>query len=108
MGKYKWAKEFAPNEPVRACQVLETHRVSLRANYSAPDGGGRITVSRGEGGGQRLTVGWDHSLETGENYARAFNEFITRMNWGGSWVIGSGARGYVAVCVDPQWGADNV
>ena len=108
MSKYKWAREFAPNEPVRACQVLETHRVSLRANYSAPSGGGRITVSRGEGGGQRLTVGWDHSLNTGENYARAFNEFITRMNWGGSWVIGSGARGYVAVCVDPQWGADNV
>jgi hypothetical protein len=108
MSRYKWAKEFAPSESVRACQVLQTHRVSLRANYSAPNGGGRITVSRGEGGGQRLTVGWDHSLDIGENYARAFSEFINRMNWGGSWVIGNGARGYVAVCVDPQWGAANV
>lgn len=106
MTKYKWAKEFAPGEPARACQVIESGRVSLRANYSAPDGGGRITVSRGEGGGQRLTVSWDHELSTPANYARAFNEFITLMNWGGQWSIGSGERGYVAVCVDPNWAGE--
>ena len=106
MAKYKWGKEFAPSEPIRANRVIETHRVSLRANYSAPDGGGRITVSRAGGGGQRLTVGWDHSLDTGKNYAAAFNEFISRMNWGGSWVIGCTKTGYVAVCVDPQWAGE--
>lgn len=91
------------NEPVLIARVHQTHRVSLRANYSAPDGGGRITVSRGEGGGRRLTVNWDHSLEVGENYALAFNQFIRLMNWGGSWVIGSTNRGYVAVCDDPAY-----
>jgi hypothetical protein len=93
-----------PNEPALVARVRQTHRVSLRANYSAPDGGGRITVSRAEGGGQRLTVNWNHSLDVGENYALAFNEFIRRMNWGGSWVIGSTNRGYVAVCDDPAYG----
>ena len=104
MANYKWASEFAPSEPIRGNRVIESGRVSLRANYSAPDGGGRITVSRGEGGGQRLTVGWDHSLNTGENYARAFNLFLDRMNWGGLWAIGSAARGYVAVCVNSEYG----
>ena len=106
MSKYKWAKEFAPSEPIRANRVIESGRVSLRANYSAPDGGGRITVSRGEGGGQRLTVNWDHELSTPANYALAFSLFLDRMNWGGQWVIGSGARGYVAVCIDPELGWD--
>jgi hypothetical protein len=103
MGKHKWAKELSPNEPSRVCQIRQTYRVSLRANYSAPDGGGRITVSRGAGGGHRLSVRWDHSLEIGENYARAFDKFINLMNWGGSWVIGETKGGYVAVCDDPQW-----
>ena len=106
MTKYKWGTEFAPGEPIKVCRVLETHRVSLRANYSAPNGGGRITVSRTEGGGQRLTVGWDHGIDTGKNYAAAFNEFIRRMNWGGSWVIGSTKTGYVAVCDNPEWAGE--
>jgi len=104
VAKEEWQNiKEGSNEPVLIARVRQTHRVSLRANYSAPDGGGRITVSRGEGGGRRLTVNWDHSLEVAENYALAFNEFISRMNWGGSWVIGSTKSGYVAVCDDPSY-----
>jgi hypothetical protein len=95
-------------EPVRVCQVRQTHRVSLRGNYSAPNGRGRITVSRADGGRDpmRLVVSWNHALDVADNYAQAFNQYLARQNWGGSWVIGSTTHGYVAVCDDPQWGRD--
>ena len=92
-------------ERIKVCEIRQTYRVSLRANYSAPDGGGRITVSRADGGRDpmRLVVSWDHSLNIGENYAQAFGQYVDRQNWGGSWVIGSTTHGYVAVCDDPNW-----
>ncbi len=93
-------------EPIKVCQIRQTYRVSLRANYSAPDGGGRITVSRADGGRDpmRLTVRYNDALDVADNYAAAFNQYLGRQNWGGSWVIGSTSGGYVAVCDDPQWG----
>lgn len=97
-------------EPVRACDVKLTHRVSLVARFLPVTNhrGSRITVCRADGGRDpmRLIVGWDHSLNIDENYAQAFRQYLARQNWGGSWVIGSTTNGYVAVCDDPQWGRD--
>jgi hypothetical protein len=52
----------------------------------------------------RLTVRYNDALDVADNYAAAFNQYLGRQNWGGSWVIGSTSGGYVAVCDDPQWG----
>jgi len=97
-------------EPVRACDVKLTHRVSLVARFLPVTNyrGSRIVVSRADGGRDpmRLVVSWDHSLNIDENYAQAFRQYLARQNWGGSWVIGSTTNGYVAVCDDPQWGRD--
>ena len=82
-------------EKIQACQIRQTYRVSLRAKYSAPDGG-RDSM--------RLTVRYNDALDVADNYAAAFNQYLGRQNWGGSWVIGSTSGGYVAVCDDPQWG----
>ena len=97
-------------EPVQVCQVRQTYRVSLSAKYlSATDHrGSRISVCRADGGRDpmRLVVSWNHALDVADNYAAAFNQYLARQNWGGSWVIGSTTSGYVAVCDDPQWGRD--
>ena len=99
-------------EPVKVCQVRQTYRVSLVAKYlpTTNHRGSRIAVCRADGGRDplRLVVSWDHSLNLDENYAQAFRQYVARQNWGGSWVIGSTSVGYVAVCDDPRWGADNV
>lgn len=97
-------------EPVRACDVKLTYRVSLVARFLPVTNhrGSRIVVSRADGGRDpmRLIVSWDHSLNLDENYAQAFRQYLARQNWGGSWVIGSTSNGYVAVCDDPQSGRD--
>ncbi len=95
-------------EPINVCQVLQTHRVSLVGKYLPPTNhrGSRIVVSRADGGRDpmRTVVSWDYDLGLSDNYARAFNEYLARQNWGGSWTIGSTTGGYVAVCDDPEWG----
>ena len=94
-------------EPVKVCQIRQTYRVSLVAKYLPPTNwrGSRVAVCRADGGRDplRLVVSWDYSLGNGENYAAAFSQYIARQNWGGSWIMGSTERGYVAVCEDPQW-----
>jgi hypothetical protein len=95
-------------EPVKAHQMRQTYRVSLSAKYlpATNHRSSRIAVRRAEIGRDpmRLVVSWDHSLDVGDNYAAAFNQYLTRQNWGGSWTIGASVGGYVAVCDDPQWG----
>lgn len=94
-------------EPIKVCEISQTHRVSLVAKYLSPTNyfGSRITVSRADGGRDpmRLVVSWDYSLDIAENYAQAFAQYVDRQNWGGEWVIGSTTNGYVAVCSDPNW-----
>ncbi len=95
-------------EPINVCQVLQTHRASLVGKYLPPTNqrGSRIVVSRADGGRDpmRLVVSWDYELNLPDNYVKAFNEYLARQGWGGSWVIGSTTNGYVAVCDDPKWG----
>ena len=97
-------------EPIKICQVRQTYRVSLVANYLPVTNhrGSRIVVSRADGGRDplRLVVSWDYSLDVGDNYAAAFNQYLARQNWGGSWTIGASIDGYVAVCDDPQWAGE--
>lgn len=78
--------------------VTDTGRVAIVATYHGPtnSNGSRITVRRAGGGGKRLTVGWDHSLNTGENYADAVRQYVTLMGWGGRWTVGATATGAVA------------
>lgn len=94
-------------EPVKVCEISQTHRVSLVARFLPVTNhrGSRIVVSRADGGRDpmRLIVSWDHSLNIDENYAQAFGQYVDRQNWGGEWVIGSTSNGYVAVCADPNW-----
>jgi len=95
-------------EPLQVCQIRQTHRVSLVAKFLPVTNhrDNRIVVSRADGGRDpmRLVVSWDGSLNIGENYQAAFDEYLRRQNWGGSWVIGSAGNGYVAVCDNPEWG----
>jgi hypothetical protein len=87
--------------------ISESYRVTLRAKYLPVTNhrGSRIKVCRYEGSTygrdpHAVTVSWDYSLGLGENYAAAFNEYLTRANWGGQWVSSMIDSGAVAVCVD--------
>ena len=86
--------------------VTESYRTVIRCKYHGPTNhrGSRITVSRYENtthgkDPHRLTVGWDYSLNVGENYAEAVRGYITRAEWGGHWRVGLITDGAVAVWV---------
>lgn len=78
--------------------VTESGRVAVVTTYHGPTNyhGSRITVRRADGGGKRITVGWDHSLGTTENHAAAVREYLSLMGWGGRWTVGSTRTGAVA------------
>lgn len=86
--------------------VSESWRVAIRCKYHGPTNtrGSRITVARFESSvhgkdPNRITVGWDYSLNTGENYAAAVAEYVTRAEWGGHWRVATVTDGAVAVWV---------
>lgn len=78
--------------------VTESGRVAIVATYHGPTNhhGTRIVVRRADGGGKRITVGWDHALNTGENYAEAVRQYVEAMEWGGRWNVGATRTGAVA------------
>ncbi len=87
--------------------VSESYRVTLRAKYLPVTNhrGTRIKVCRYEGtthgrDPQAVTVSWDHSLDTGANYAAAIAEYVRRAGWGGQWVSSMIDDGAVGVCID--------
>ena len=61
--------------------------------------GSRISVRRAGGGGKRITVKWNHEVDTMTNHAQAIQQYLELMNWGGQWRIGSTDKGAVAVWV---------
>ena len=43
---------------------------------------------------------YDHSLSVENNHIAAAKELIKKLNWGGEWVNGGTATGYVFVCTE--------
>ena len=78
--------------------VAESGRVAIIATFHPATGdiNSRITVRRADGGGKRITVGWDYSKEIGENYAEAVRRYVELMEWGGRWTVGATRNGAVA------------
>ncbi len=70
--------------------------------------GSRVTASVCEGTStfgsrRRLTVGWDHALNSENNHHRAILSLIHKLGWiaksgYGPWIVGGTEHGYVAVC----------
>ena len=51
-----------------------------------------------------ITLSWDSSLDENENYAAACRALADKWEWGGDWVGGGTAQGYVFVNVKkPTW-----
>ena len=78
--------------------VTETGRVAVISTYHGPTNhnGSRITVRRADGGGKRITVSWDYSLDGMKNHAKAITAYLEMMQWEGSWIVGATATGAVA------------
>lgn len=77
--------------------VTESGRVAIVATYHGDTAS--ITVRRADGGGKRITVGWDYSKGIGENYAEAVRQYVELMEWGGRWSVGATRTGAVATWV---------
>jgi hypothetical protein len=45
----------------------------------------------------RITVAWDYSLGTGENYREAVRQYVERAEWVGEWITSTITDGAVAV-----------
>ena len=86
--------------------VKESHRAAVRARFLGPTNyrGSRIKVTRMDArtGDKTMFVPWDHALNIGENYAAAIRAYLDMMGWEGTWVVGGGTDGYVAVMVSRE------
>lgn len=87
-------------------KVTESYRTVIRCKWYGPTNhrGSRISVERYEANTygkdpNRITVGWDYSLNIGENYAQAVRQYLDGAGWGGHWRIGTITDGAVAVWV---------
>ena len=74
-------------------------RQAIETRYAGPTNhrGARIVV-RAQAG--RLTVSWDHALNSDENHTRAAEAFARKWGWSGKWVGGGNASGTGNVYVD--------
>lgn len=81
--------------------VTESCRVAVQSTFHGvtTHRGNRISVRRAGGGGKRITCKWDYEVDTMTNHARAIQEYLELMGWGGQWRIGSTDKGAVAVWV---------
>jgi hypothetical protein len=80
--------------------VALSHRVAIKTKYLPVTNhrGSRIKVGRMDARkGETLTVDWDYSLDTPDNHARAVEQYLAHMEWDGTYIIGAGVDGYVAV-----------
>ena len=62
-------------------------RQAITARYAGPTNhrGSRIIVRACAG---RMEIGWDDSIGSDENYARAIRAFAEKWGWDGTWVLG--------------------
>jgi hypothetical protein len=88
-------------EQLEAVTVTESGRVAIMSTFHGVTNthGNRMTVRRANGGGKRITVSWNYDIDTMANHARAIQQYLELMNWGGQWRIGSTLTGAVAVWV---------
>lgn len=86
--------------------AVESGRAVIRCRYYGPTDHrvSRIRVQRFDppaagADPNRLTVSWDHSLGLVENYVAAVQAYVTRADWGGTWVVSTVPDGAVAMYV---------
>lgn len=91
--------------------VNESGRVAVRARYLGPTNyrGSRVKVTRmdARAGDKSLTVSWDYALGIEGNYAAAIRAYLEMMGWEGTWAVGGGTDGYVAVMVSREVETDD-
>jgi len=90
----------------RTALAQESGRVSLICKYLPVTNhrGSRITVQRNElpaygKDPKKITVQWDYSLNTTENYAQAVQTYLDGAKWRGIWKVATTHNGAVAVFV---------
>lgn len=71
-------------------------RQAITTKYHGPTDhrGSRVTAKCDAG---RITVPWDHSLDSTENHAAAVRALIHKLGWNGTFYLGGTSDGYVAV-----------
>lgn len=94
----------------RTATVVTTGMAGVRTKYYGPGNvhGSHIVAWRADmperQDTMRVTVSWDYSLNTDENHAAAVQAYLDSHiaaghGWDGTWLLGAGDDGYVAVHV---------
>ena len=85
-------------------KAIESGRAVIRCRFYGPTNtrGARIGVRRFDppvagSDPNRITVGWDHSLGLVENYVAAVQAYVSRADWGGTWIVSTCDSGAVAM-----------
>ena len=76
-----------------------TGRQAIFTKYLGPTNYCGARVKAETASGLSKTVSWDYALGTSENHLRAALELADSKGWGGTWVGGGSAKGYVFVDV---------
>ena len=90
-------------EPRESATVTESARVAIVTTFHGQTSHrpNRVSVRRADGGGPRLVISWNHDIGTMANHAAAVMEYVTMMNWGGTWAVGATTTGAVATWAGP-------
>lgn len=87
-------------------KAVESGRAVIRCRFYGPTNTrvARIRVQRFDSPAagadpNRVTVSWDYSLSVVGNYVAAVQEYITRADWSGTWVVSTCDGGAVAMYV---------
>lgn len=87
-------------------KAIESGRAVIRCRFYGPTNtlGARIRVQRFDppaagADPNRVTVAWDHSLGLVDNYVAAVQAYVSRADWGGTWVVSTIPDGAVAMYV---------
>lgn len=85
-------------------EVVDSCKVSIQTKYCGPTNcrGARIIATVGNGK-TKISIPYDHELNSDKNHAEAAKALCEKLNWAGKLVQGATKNGYVFVFVDGDW-----
>ena len=72
-------------------------RQSIQTKYIGPTNARGSRVSATSASGHRVVIGWDDALNSDENHFAAAMALARKLNWTGTWHVGSTPHGCVFV-----------
>ena len=83
--------------PIERTLIMMTTCKTIATKYHGPTNTRGSRISATATSGQRVSIGYDHSLSSEQNHMAAARALLTKLNWTGQWFAGATPDGYVFV-----------